>query len=199
MGRQQEGPGLPSGVQADAMLTPDQLLALIERAKRREEQALTELVTRYHRQVYLTAHAILHSPEDAEDVAQEAFMRALAKLHTLERPEAFASWLTTITTRLAIDKTRQHTRSNKEPWTLTETSDRLVEASSDPADRVILAEALASLSPAHRATLLLYERDGYDYKEIAQMLRIPIGTVKSRLANAKRALREAFASREDDT
>ncbi|MCY0877111.1 MAG: RNA polymerase sigma factor [Firmicutes bacterium] len=197
MNREPAGRESTTRANTDALLAPDALRALIAGAKKRDEDALTALVTHFHRHIYLTAYAIMRTPEDAEDVTQDTFLKAFAKLHTLEHPDAFPAWLTTIATRLAIDKNRRKTRLAETPLITAQEQARL-DPRRDPTERMILAEALETLSSAHRATLLLYERDGYDYKEIAEILNIPIGTVKSRLANAKRLLREVFESREDD-
>lgn len=117
--------------------------------------------------------------------------------------DAFPAWLTTITTRLAIDRARIQRRQAvilradvpEQHWHM---------STVDPTHRLVLREALNQLSAEHRAALLLHVRDGYEYQEIAQGLGIPIGTVKSRIANAKRALRAALddrteAKREEDS
>lgn len=162
------------------------LITLVRQAQLGEESAFAKLVTLRHRHAYQTAYAIVRSSHDAEEVTQDAFIKAFRKLHTLKDPSAFLAWLTTIVTRLAIDHVRTKKRHIAEPIeNIADVPARAI----DPTLRTILEEALDQLTPAHRAILILRERDGYDYAEIARMLNIPIGTVKSRLAYAKQSLR----------
>ncbi len=165
----------------------DSLASLVRLAKVGDEGALTKLILRYHRHVYQTAYAIVRSRLDAEEITQDTFIRMYRKVSTLEDEHAFHAWLTTTTTRLAID----HARRNKKHYNLPldETKDLLMANHTDLSSHAMLTEALDQLTPQHRAILLLRERDGYEYMEIAAILKIPIGTVKSRLANAKKALR----------
>lgn len=165
----------------------DSLASLVRLAITGDEGALTELITRYHRHVYQTAFAIVRSRPDAEEVTQDTFFRMYRKVSTLQDEHAFHAWLTTTTTHLAIDHARRNKKHHNQP--LDETKDVLVAKYTDPSARAMLAETLDKLSPQHRAILLLRERDGYEYLEIATILKIPVGTVKSRLANAKKALR----------
>lgn len=183
---------------ADEVTT--ELETLLQRIRLKgDEEAIHELVTRFHRHVYLTAYAVLRSPPEAEEVAQEALWKAIRKLHTLEETGAFPAWLTTLTTRLAIDRARKQTRQ-------TAVSLESVENSSDtssshhvhPADRLILEEALSALTPEHRAALMLHVRDGFAYEEIAHLLRIPVGTVKSRIAYAKKTMRTILRQGEEE-
>ncbi len=163
------------------------LASLVRLAMRSDEGALAELITRYHRHVYQTAYAIVRSRPDAEEVTQDTFIRMYQKVSSLQDEHAFHAWLTTTTTRLAIDHARRNKKHHNQP--LDETKDMLVANHADLSSRAMLEEALDQLSPQHRAILLLRERDGYEYLEIATILKIPIGTVKSRLSNAKKALR----------
>ncbi|PWI56860.1 RNA polymerase sigma factor [Sulfoacidibacillus thermotolerans] len=163
------------------------LNALVRQAQLGDDTAFAALVAARHRQAYQTAYAILHSPRDAEEVTQDAFLKVFRKLHTLKEPSAFSAWLTTIVTRLAIDHMRSQKRHQAEPI---ENVAEIPERENDPTLRTVIEEALAQLSPDHRAILLLRERDGYEYTEIARILGVPIGTVKSRLAYAKQALRK---------
>ncbi len=162
------------------------LIALVRQAKLGDERAFASLVTARHRQAYQTAFAVVRSPHDAEEVTQDAFVKAYRKLHTLKDPNAFSAWLTMIVTRIAIDHVRAQKRHYAEPI---ENIADLAEREIDPSLHTVIQEALDQLSPAHRAILLLRERDGYEYSEIAHILGVPIGTVKSRLAYAKQALR----------
>lgn len=166
-----------------------QLAGLIRRVQLGDADAFARLVQEYSRHVYQTAYAIVRSRPDAEEVTQDVFIKIYRKLHTLKDPNAFPAWVTTITTRIAIDRFRQVQRRRSDPL---ETIEDIAQTRADPATRPIIEETLDALSPAHRAILLLRERDGYEYAEIADILSIPIGTVKSRLAYAKQAVRKQF-------
>ena len=172
------------------------LAGLVRLAKAGQEDALAELILRFHRHVYQTAYAVLRSRLDAEEVSQDTFLRMYQKLHTLQDEHAFYAWLTTTTTRLAIDHARRTKKHQSQP--LEDVPETLAAFSPDPAARTVLSEALDRLSTEHRAILLLRERDGYEYQEIADILKIPIGTVKSRLANAKKSLRMQLYERDGD-
>lgn len=172
-----------------------QLAGLIRRVQLGDADAFSDLVKEYSRHVYQTAYTIVRSRLDAEEVTQDVFIKVHRKLHTLKDSNAFPAWVTTITTRLAIDRVRQVQRRRSDPL---ETIEDIAQIRADPATRPIIEETLDALSPAHRAILLLRERDGYEYAEIAAILSIPIGTVKSRLAYAKQAVRKRFDDREED-
>lgn len=159
---------------------------LVRLAQSGDQSAVSRLIQAYHRHVYQTAWNILRSKHDAEEVAQDTFIHMYRKIQTLHEPRAFHSWLTTITTRLAIDLARRNKRRYADPLETIENT--RLSHESDPAAQAMIEEALNRLSPSHRAVLLLRERDGYEYAEIAQILQVPIGTVKSRLAYARQAL-----------
>jgi RNA polymerase sigma-70 factor (ECF subfamily) len=162
------------------------LSSIVRRARHGDEGAFAELVRRFHRHAFQTAWGVLRSREDAEEVVQDAFVRALTRLPDLRDDGAFPGWLTTLVTRLAIDRARAERRRPQlarhdppEPW-----------HQPNPLSALMIDEALGELSPEHRAVVLLRERDGYEYEEIAQIVGIPVGTVKSRLSYARQALRK---------
>ena len=177
------------------MQSDDELSSLVRRAKVGEEDALSELIRRYHRFVFQHAYAVVRSTGDAEEVAQDTFIRMYQKLHTLKESHAISAWLATTTTRIAIDYTRKKRRNATE--SLEKLSYRTGIAH-DLSAGALVEEALAALTPEHRAILLLREQDGYEYAEIAKLLRIPIGTVKSRLSYAKQAIRSTFHGKDHD-
>ncbi len=173
----------------------DDVADLVSLAQSGDQNAVALLIRRYHRHVYQTAFAVLRSRQDAEEVTQEAFIHMYSKLSQLREARAFVSWLTTLTTRLSIDLSRRNKRRTTDSFD--EIDENKLGRASDPLTRAILDEALGRLTPIHRAVLLLRERDGYEYAEIAKMLKIPIGTVKSRLANARLALTRTLDAKEE--
>ncbi|MCL6454317.1 MAG: sigma-70 family RNA polymerase sigma factor [Alicyclobacillus sp.] len=164
-------------------------LDLIRKAKRGHLDAFTRLVHNYQNFVYRTAYGILRQPTDAEDVSQEVFLKVHQSLKQLRDERTFPTWLARITVRTAIDWKQRS--SNQRAGPLDET--RLATLH-DPRDaavhaRLELHEALMRLTPLQRTVLVLRELHGLGYEEMAEVLGIPVGTVRSRLHNARAQLR----------
>ncbi|MFA0732222.1 MAG: hypothetical protein LKKZDAJK_002883 [Candidatus Fervidibacter sp.] len=172
-------------------------------AQKGDQKAFEELFRLFQGTVYNTALQLLGNPEDAEDVTQDAFLRAWEQLPKLTAPEAFRNWLLTITVNLC----RSHFRKASPP---TESLDAPLEgddAEEEPtreiADEGVDAEtivlqretarlvrrAVAELPLAFREVIVLHYFEGLELADIAKILRVPIGTVKSRLARAREQLR----------
>jgi RNA polymerase sigma-70 factor, ECF subfamily len=160
----------------------------LERARAGDELAYRWLLARYRqRAVRLAAH-VLRRPGEAEDVAQEAFIRAFSRLRDFRGEGCFFSWLARIVVRLCLDRrrcARWHTELSSDTcpagkWFVSGAETGEVDL------RLVVERLLDSLSPPMRAALVLRELEGLEYEEIAQALRIPVGTVRSRL-NAARA------------
>src|SRR5579871_2931699 len=148
--------------------------------------AAERLIGRYRRTVTRIAYQALGNADDAQDVAQEALVYALQRLSELRDPSRFSAWLRQITLSLRGDyRRRRGTRRLGEPITV------LNEAreEADFAERIVIRQALAHLSEAHRTTLLLHYVGGWSREEVADLLGIPVNTVRSRLMHAKRHLR----------
>jgi RNA polymerase sigma-70 factor (ECF subfamily) len=160
--------------------------AHIRRLRARDEEALGDLLLLYRRRVLNLAYRILADADAAEDAAQEAFVRAFYGANGLRARVALWPWLRRITLNVCL---AERTRASRRPAPAPveeEASRRAV----PPADRLAVHAALAALSPALRAAIVLRELEGLSYAEIAQHLGIPIGTVRSRLADARRKLKE---------
>ena len=132
--------------------------------------------------------------DDGEDVQQEVWLTVYRTLRTLHNPRAFRTWLFQTTRRRAID----FLRAKKRDQELREDAMRDMPTSTWPEDRLValdessLAAALDALSPIHREVLLLRFQEGMSYGEIAVIAGCSIGTVRSRLHNAKRLLQDAI-------
>lgn len=176
---------------------------LIEQAQRGDRAALTGLVERHHAPLvgYLY-HATNGRRDLAEDLAQEAFIRVVQNLSAYQPGRPFKPWLYTIATNLVRDHYRRLDTRRTAEW-----SDALEDAAArpeeDPEAAFLTAErggavsaALLQLSAPLRATLLLRFSQDLSLEEIAQVLGIPPGTVKSRLSNAVRQLRDHLAAQE---
>jgi RNA polymerase sigma-70 factor, ECF subfamily len=146
--------------------------------------AFGELVSRYQNRLYHSLVHMLGSAEDAKDVAQDAFVLAFQKLGTFRGDAQFYSWLFRIAMNAAVNF-RRRVRS------LGASIDARPEQPLEQAERQrIVRAALAQLSDEFRMPLVLCEIDGLKYEEIAELLKCPIGTVRSRIHRARLELRE---------
>lgn len=180
-------------VPADA----EDLRRLVAQAAAGDREALATLVRRFYQHLYRTALAILKSPRDAEEVAQDACLIMAQRLSELRDERAFVKWLTTVCTRLAIDRSRKLATRPAEPMDMENLRGAGVQTIPDLTARLQIEEALRILSPEQRAALLLYERDGYSYTEIARMTDSPVGTVKSRISYARQQLRDKYLAQKN--
>jgi RNA polymerase sigma-70 factor (ECF subfamily) len=154
------------------------------------------MVKRYERRVYAVAARVLRRHDLADDVAQEAFLRAWLALATFDLARPFGPWICRIAANLAVN----HVRSPRarEEGLLDEPSsgesagpDPLEQVLAEEADRA-LEQALGSLPPEQRAVLTLRVVEDLSYKEIASALDLPLGTVMSRLARGREKLARAL-------
>jgi len=173
---------------------------LLERFRRGEEAAFEELFTRYREAVYAIAWKVTGDREEALDVVQEAFLRVYRAAADFRAQSGFYSWVRRIAVNLAIDRVRARRGEDSplEEETLAAEAHgsgaaRLAEE--DPAERAAgtelgaqLQRELAGLRPEHRTVLVLHATEGLSYKEIAEAMNCPIGTVMSRLHYARQTL-----------
>lgn len=170
---------------------------LIEQALAGHSAAFGQLVRKYQDRLYHTVVHVTGCGEDARDVVQEAFVQAFLKLESFQRTCAFYTWLY----RIAFNVAASHCRRRKPTLSV----ERAREASGEepldgrpgPEHRLEQVErcqqvqaAIASLSEEHRVVVVLREMDGCCYETIAEILELPIGTVRSRLHRARLHLRE---------
>ncbi|MFD3447469.1 RNA polymerase sigma factor [Microbacteriaceae bacterium 4G12] len=170
-----------------------ELHQLISLAKKGNEEAFTQLVTRFKGDVFRHAYAMVHDRMEAEDIAQEAFFKAYVSLAKLENEYAFVSWLTRIVANLCYDRLK---KIQKDLHHQTDSEEMLLETSSSierSQQRLTIQEALQTLSVEHRTAIVLRDMQGYSYDEIAEILHIPVGTVKSRISIARTALRKELS------
>ena len=180
---------------------PDQTLIDSCLAGRRE--AFGELVERYQSRLYHSLLHLLGSAEDAQDLAQDAFVQAFEKLSGFRGQSQFYSWLFRIAFNLAASSRRRPSRKSVsldgqrdvhgfEPSDNSPMNDPSF--SMDVADRQrSVQRALSELSEEFRTALVLKEMDGMSYEEIADVLEIPLGTVRSRIHRARLELRDKLS------
>ncbi|WP_127531574.1 RNA polymerase sigma factor [Paenibacillus kobensis] len=164
----------------------EELHRIIRRAKRGDKEAYAQLVKDFKDPVYRYALGMLNDRMDAEDIAQEAFVKAYYSLPGLESEFAFSSWLFQIVSNLSKNRLKKRMRERNY---YEEAEESTMAEPSDPSEKLSIEQSLARLSPEHREVILLHDVQGYRYEEIAQVTNVPLGTVKSRLFAARTALR----------
>jgi RNA polymerase sigma-70 factor (ECF subfamily) len=174
---------------------------LVERLKKGDAKALEELYHRHREPAYGIAYRLVGSREDALDVIQESFIHVLRGIQTFRGQSSFRTWLYRIVTHAALDYRRW--RALRATESLESEAPGAGDASGQrspadtAADRDLAAaidKALANVSEKNRAALVLFAIEGMSYKEIADVLGISVGTVMSRIFNARQRLRELLAS-----
>lgn len=160
----------------------------------RPEMDIARLVADFHQPIYRYAYRLTGSVPEAEDLTQEVFLIAQQKLGQLRQAECAQAWLFRIL-RNHFLKSRE--RRRRQPASMADVSldENLMAADvppSDQIDRQHLQEALNRLPDNSRIILLMFYFEGRSYREIADELHLPIGTVMSRLARAKRHLRSSL-------
>ena len=133
--------------------------------------------------LYHISYAMLRNESDCEDAVQEALLRAWQKRGTLRDMAAFRSWLCRIVANTCTELLRRKQRT-----TLTDIPEEMPAPQSDAIDHMAVMDALAELTPQMRACMTLHYLDGWRVPEIAQMLDIPEGTVKTRLMHARKRM-----------
>lgn len=175
----------------------------VRRVQAGETEAFEVLVEKYKRKTFRLAFQVLRDQEEALDVAQEAFVKAFRSLPKFKGDSAFYTWLFRITMNVALDRRRQRVTRAKsmgaedvppEEWERSAVSeDRGPDDEAASAERrERIARALESLSEHHRSIIILSDIEGLSYREIAEVLDVPMGTVMSRLHNARKRLRDAL-------
>jgi RNA polymerase sigma-70 factor, ECF subfamily len=163
--------------------------ALIARCQRGDEAAFRELHRRYRARAVYLATQLLRDRDEAEDVVQEAFLRAFRSIRKFRGEASFYSWLYRIVVNLCRGRSRRAAAHPTVPLDETRAADH-------PGDwgatRLYVEALLGRLSEGLRVTLLLREMAGLSYAEIAEELEMPVGTVRSRLSAAREQLRRMW-------
>ncbi|MBT9332152.1 sigma-70 family RNA polymerase sigma factor [Acidipila sp. 4G-K13] len=177
---------------------------LVQRCLDGDSFAWTELVKAYHRRVYGLCYRFTGSAQDAEDLTQDVFIKVYGNLASFDLTRGtFQTWITTMTRNLLVDhfrRTRQQrvTDSMDAGWEEADEqplAHRLSDSGPTQHDRAVrreiekmVQEALTKISPELREAVILRDLQDMDYKEIAQVLHIPEGTVKSRISRGRAEL-----------
>jgi RNA polymerase sigma factor (sigma-70 family) len=144
----------------------------------------------HYQAVYRAVRGVVLDPDVAEDVTQDAFLKAYRARHRFEPTGRVEAWLCTIAVREAISRLRWRSLQRR----LMESSGRAASSRPPAGTTELLDELLATLSPKARAVVVLHFLHGYRHREIAEMLRVPQGTVASRLSQALAQMRKRATS-----
>lgn len=176
----------------------------------RSQREFDELVYRYYQQAYNIAYRLTGNAADAEDLVQEAFLRAYRFFDRYDRSMPFMNWFNRILTNLYIDEYRRRGRlrtvSIDEVYSNEDgdegTTMDIPDSAPDPLERALsneyreaIHEALQHLSPEFRVAVVLADLEGYSYEEIAEITKTSIGTVRSRIHRGRKQLRDQIKKR----
>jgi RNA polymerase sigma factor (sigma-70 family) len=183
------------------VLTPEEA-DVIERCRAGDERAYRQLVTRYNRQVFALAMRMVRQAEDAEDLTQETFVRMFRALDRYDINRPFEAWLFTIASRVCIDHLR---RRRIKPISLHQADpstgeERLIEPedpglkpdelASHAEEEARAQELIDTLPPHYKIVVVLRHQHQQSYEEIAEALKLPLGTVKARIHRARALLKQ---------
>jgi RNA polymerase sigma-70 factor (ECF subfamily) len=181
---------------------------LVSKAKAGDVAAFEQLIEAYQKKVYNLALRMTGNQEDAADLAQEAFIRVFRSISGFKEQSSFSTWIYRITTNVCLDEIRK--RKNRKVISIDEdihmddgemkrqivSDDPLPDEMAERAElRNIVNDAINSLPEDQKVVITLRDLNGLSYEEIAQVLGIPGGTVKSRINRARQALRNVLLSR----
>ena len=176
---------------------------IVDRVRKGDTQQFRQLVERYQTRAFHVAKRVLRSDEDAEEVVQEAFVKAYLSLDSFKGQSKFYTWFYRIVFNMSVDVKRKQQRRGGDAveyiedlgsFDTKDSVDRLPET--NVANREMLAlvaDALKELSDDHREVLVMREFDGLSYDEIADLLKVNRGTVMSRLFYARKNLQALLA------
>ena len=175
---------------------------LVKRCQAGDSSAFNDLVTRYRGKVFTMIYGMVQNEQDAWDLAQEGFLKAWKSIHRFKGESSFYTWLYRIMTNVTIDSLRRKGIRGE-----AEFDDRIAPVDVEPGSRTTpssvplpykklehreikqrIDEAIAKLSPEHRAVIVMKEIEDLQYNEIAEILSCSLGTVMSRLFYARKKL-----------
>jgi RNA polymerase sigma-70 factor (ECF subfamily) len=167
---------------------------LVEQAREGNDVAFAELVDLEGDLCYGIAYRILRDVERAQDAVQQAFLLAWRELPRLRDPERFGPWLHRLLVNACYEELRRHRRWASRITTLPVNGPSGLDPILSIDDRDTLDRAFKRLTPEHRAVFVLHHHTGFPVTEIADIVGVPVGTVKSRLHYATRTLRAAIVA-----
>lgn len=182
---------------------------LTEGLKSGSEEAYEALIARYQQPVYNLAYRLVEDPGDASDVVQEVFLKVFRNVGSFRGTSSLRTWIY----RIAVNEAHNHRRwfsrhrrnqvglgteeDNSRPWqdVLSDQARSPFDLASDRETRDLVEAALSQVNPAFRAAVILRDLEEMSYEEIAEVLQVSLGTVKSRILRGREALRKNLESR----
>jgi RNA polymerase sigma-70 factor (ECF subfamily) len=158
----------------------------VERCREGDQESLACLIAKHRNRLVRTASNLLRDRHEAEDVSQEAFLKAFRELSKLRDDRAFSGYLYRICVRLCMDRLRLKRAELVEFDSAQPHQGGVVE------NRVVIEKLLNQLAPELRTTLVLREMEQLSYEEVAEIMRVPVGTVRSRLHTARERFRKLW-------
>ena len=185
-----------------------QFLQTLQRAKEGDKKAFEEIYQLYHRRIYNAVYGMLSDPDDAQDVTQDVFMRLHDALPTLRADEAFSTYLYRIALNLCRDRARRKKRvrfqsmdtpradseGDVEPMEFPDQGKLPEETMANDELQTRVRQAVQTLSVDHKAVIVMHHFQGMEVNDIANILKVPTGTVKSRLARGRDQLHRKLKS-----
>jgi len=182
---------------------------LIDALREGTEEAYEALISRFQQPVYNLVYRLLDDPSDASDVVQEVFLKIFRSIGSFRGNSSLKTWIYRISFNEAYNQRRWFTRHKRQEIGLGVQDDTALDPSTSLADtgrsafdivldhetQALIEEALATLNPAFRAAVVLRDIEDLSYEEIAEVLQVSLGTVKSRILRGREALRKSLASR----
>lgn len=180
--------------------------ALVDGLRAAREDAYEELILRYQQPVYNTVYRMLNDPNDANDVVQDVFFKVFRRIHAFRGESSLKTWIYRIAVNEACNRRRYFQRHIRQELALDAGStegwnpeDTLAAEGRSPFDEVLgreqhelLQYALSRINPVYRAAVILRDIEELSYEEIADVLQIALGTVKSRILRGREALRAEY-------
>jgi RNA polymerase sigma-70 factor, ECF subfamily len=174
------------------------------------EDAYEELIARYQQPVYNIAYRLLGSPADASDVVQEVFLKVFRGVGSFREHSSLRTWVYRIAVNEAHNHHRWFSRHCRREVAMEEAAEhaRPIESAADPGrspfdhaleseNRTLIEQALANINPVFRTAVVLRDIENLSYEEIAEILQVSLGTVKSRILRGREALRRELTQRLD--
>jgi len=182
---------------------------LVDGLRNGEELAYEALITRYQQPVYNLVYRLMADPADASDVVQEVFLKVFRSISSFRGNSSLKTWIYRIAVNEAYNQRRWFSRHRRKEIGLEvedEGSHSLQDVLSDPGrspfdlaagreTRALVEAALTEVNPSFRAAVVLRDMEDMNYEEIAEVLQISIGTVKSRILRGREAVRKSLAGR----
>ena len=167
---------------------------LVERAQKGDDVAFAQLVDLDGDLCFRVAYRILRDVERAQDVVQQAFLVAWRELPQLREPDRVSPWLYRLLVNACYEELRRHRRWVSHIMVLPVDGPSGPDSIVSVDDRDMLDRAFQRLTPEHRAVFVLHHHSGFPVSEVAEIVGVPVGTVKSRLHHATRSLRAAIVA-----